>query len=150
MTVNTREKVRRVLDCYLESNQHRKTPERYAILDAVYSMRGHFTLEELDDLLAKKNFRVSKSTLYNTMHLFIELRLVVRHGLADGTKYEACYCNGNHVHLVCTLCGKVKETRSPVITQVIDNADWAQFTQDAFALYVYGVCDECRGKAQGQ
>ena len=87
MTDNTKEKVRSVLDNYLESNQHRKTPERYAILDAVYSMHGHFTLEELYDLLATKHFRVSKGTLYNTMHLFIELRLVVRHRLADGTKY---------------------------------------------------------------
>ena len=45
MTNNVKSKVRDVLDNYLEMNKHRKTPERYAILDAVYSLDGHFTLD---------------------------------------------------------------------------------------------------------
>ena len=44
--------VEHILDNYLEMNNHRKTPERYAILRAVYEMEGHFTLEELGDRLA--------------------------------------------------------------------------------------------------
>ena len=76
---------REILDQYLESNQHRKTPERYAILDAVFSMKGHFTLEALGAALEKKNFRVSRATLYNTIHLFLELRLAFRQeGQGDG------------------------------------------------------------------
>lgn len=47
MTNNVKSKVREVLDNYLEMNKHRKTPERYAVLDAVYSLKGHFTLEDL-------------------------------------------------------------------------------------------------------
>ena len=43
--------VERILDNYLEMNKHRKTPERYAILKAVYSMDSHFTLDELGDKL---------------------------------------------------------------------------------------------------
>ena len=93
MTNNVKSKVRDVLDNYLEMNKHRKTPERYAILDAVYSLDGHFTLEDLGAQLEKMHFPVSRATLYNTMHLFIELRLVVRHSLVDGTKYEASFNN---------------------------------------------------------
>ena len=37
--------VERILDNYLEMNNHRKTPERYAILKAIYSINGHFTLD---------------------------------------------------------------------------------------------------------
>ena len=51
MTDNVKAKVRVILDNYLESNHHRKTPERYAILDAVYSLKGHFTLDDLGALL---------------------------------------------------------------------------------------------------
>ena len=51
----------------------------------------------LDYQLLKKNFRVSRATLYNTLHLFLELRLVVKHSLADGTKYEASYSEDNHM-----------------------------------------------------
>ena len=36
--------VERILDNYLEMNHHRKTPERYTILRAIYGINGHFTL----------------------------------------------------------------------------------------------------------
>ena len=74
-----RKAVERILDNYLEMNNHRKTPERYAILRAVYSMDGHFTLEELGaELNETYKFPVSRATLYNTLNLFMELRLVIR------------------------------------------------------------------------
>ena len=136
MTEEIKTKVHEILDNYLESNQHRKTPERYAILDAVYSIGGHFTLEDLGVELEKKHFRVSRATLYNTMHLFIELRLVVRHSLAGGTKYEASYSNENHLHQVCTICGKA----------AILDTKLQRFRRDAFALYIYGVCSSCQAK----
>lgn len=56
MTNNVKSKVREVLDNYLEMNKHRKTPERYAVLDAVYSLKGHFTLEDLGAQLEKMHF----------------------------------------------------------------------------------------------
>ena len=65
--------VRNILTSYLELNNHRKTPERYAILDAVYSMVGHFTLEELGEKLnGELRFPVSRATLYNTLKLYVE------------------------------------------------------------------------------
>ena len=146
MTDNVKAKVRVILDNYLESNYHRKTPERYAILDAVYSLKGHFTLDDLGALLEKKHFRVSRATLYNTMHLFIELRLVVRHSLVDGTKYEASFNNENHVHQVCTVCGKVTEVQAPLVTDAIADTKLQRFRRDAFALYIYGVCSACQAK----
>ena len=146
MRENIKTKVRGILDNYLETNQHRKTPERYAILDAVYSLDGHFTLEDLAALLEKEHFRVSRATLYNTMHLFIELRLVVRHSLVDGTKYEASLNNENHVHQVCTVCGKVTEVQAPLVAKSINETRLQRFRRDAFALYIYGVCSTCQGK----
>lgn len=146
MRENVKTKVREILDNYLEMNQHRKTPERYAILDAVYSLGGHFTLEDLNVLLEKKHFRVSRATLYNTMHLFIELRLVVRHSLVDGTKYEASFNNENHVHQVCTVCGTVTEVQAPMVLQAIEDTQLQRFRRDAFALYIYGVCSTCQSK----
>lgn len=58
--------VLRILDNYLEMNNHRKTPERYTILKAIYNIEGHFTLEELSAKLEHDyKFRVSRATLYN-------------------------------------------------------------------------------------
>ena len=146
MTDNIKERVKGVLDNYLAVCNHRKTPERYAILDAVYSLQGHFSVEQLGALLEARNFRVSRATLYNTIRLFLELRLVIRHRLTDGTKYEACYCNGNHVHQICTVCGKVLEIEAPELIRVMDTMKLHRFRKDGYSLYIYGICSACQAK----
>jgi Fur family ferric uptake transcriptional regulator len=139
--------VTRILDNYLEVTHHRKTPERYTILRAIYSYKGHFTLDELKDYLAEKcSFPVSRATLYNTLNLFLEIRLVMRHRLQGSTKYEAYYGNNNHCHQICTLCGKVTEIVSPEIVSAIDSIHLKRFRKDGFNLYVYGVCSTCQAK----
>ena len=139
--------VERLLDNYLEMNNHRKTPERYTILKAIYSTNGHFTLEELNEKLSSElNFPVSRATLYNTLNLFLELRLVIRHRFQGTTKYEACYDNNSHCHQICTMCGKVTEVKSPEIIQAVDNMHLRRFRKDGFTLYVYGVCSTCQSK----
>lgn len=150
--MNTNEKkdnrllaVERILDGYLELNNHRKTPERYAILKAVYSTEGHFTLDELGEKLAVEyRFPVSRATLYNTLNLFMELRLVIRHRFQGTTKYEACYASGDHCHQICTVCGKVTEVKSPEITQTIDAMHLKRFRKDGYSLYIYGICSTCQ------
>ena len=139
--------VERILDNYLEMNNHRKTPERYTILKAIYSINRHFTLEELNERLTKElNFHVSRATLYNTLNLFLELRLVIRHRFQGTTKYEACYDNNSHCHQICTICGKVTEVKSPEIIMAVENMHLKRFRKDGFSLYVYGVCSTCQTK----
>ena len=139
--------VERLLDNYLEMNNHRKTPERYTILRAIYSMNGHFTLEELKARLAQEmDFPVSRATLYNTLNLFMSLRLVVRHRFQGTTKYEACYDNQSHCHQICTICGKVTEVKSPEIIAAVENMHLKRFRKDGFTLYIYGVCSSCQTK----
>ncbi len=139
--------VRQILNNYLEVNNRRKTPERYAILDAVYDINGHFTLEELSDKLAEENkFPVSRATLYNTLKLFMELRLVIRHRFQGQTKYEACYDNNSHSNQICTVCGKVTEIKSPQISETISTMHLKRFRKDGYSLYIYGICSTCQAK----
>lgn len=137
---------RDVLDRYLENNNKRKTPERHAILETAYQIEGHFSLEQLSRKLEQLNFRVSRATLYNTMRLFLKLRLIVRHKLLDGTKYEISYANKNHYHQICTMCGKVTEVYYPEIAKSIDEVKYKRFYKDGFSLYVYGLCSKCQTK----
>ena len=137
--------VEHILDSYLEMNNHRKTPERYAILRAVYSIDGHFSLDDLGQKLVDDyHFPVSRATLYNTLNLFMELRLVVRHRFQGGTKYEACYAERNHCHQICTVCGKVTEVNSPEISKAIDLMRLKRFRKDGYSLYIYGICSTCQ------
>ena len=78
---NVKIEVKNILTQYLEQNNMRKTVERFAVLDAAYSFGSFFTIEELDDLLMRKSFPVSRATLYNSLKLFQTLQLVVCHRL---------------------------------------------------------------------
>ena len=139
--------VLRILDTYLEMNNHRKTPERYTILKAIYNIDGHFTLEELSAKLDRDyKFRVSRATLYNTLNLFLELRLIIRHRFQGSTAYEACFDNTSHCHQICTICGRVTDVKSNLIEQAIDATHFKRFRKDGFTLYVYGICSVCQGK----
>ena len=141
------EAVERILNNYLEMNNHRKTPERYKILRAIYDISGHFTVEELNEKLESElNFPVSRATLYNTLNLFLELRLVIRHRFHGLTKYEACYDNNSHCHQICTMCGKVTEVKSHQVSEAINSMPTRRFHKDGFMLYVYGVCSSCQAK----
>ena len=143
---SVRQAVERILDNYLETNKHRKTPERYAILNAIYGIDGHFTLDELGTKLSEDyKFPVSRATLYNTLNLFLELRLVIRHRFQGTTKYEACYEGDSHCHQICTVCGRVTEVKAPEITEAINHLHLKRFRKDGYTLYIYGICSACQG-----
>ena len=46
-TQNVKDTVRQIFTEYLTANGHRKTPERYAILETIYSIDGHFDIDML-------------------------------------------------------------------------------------------------------
>ena len=79
MEDKVKETVRGTFEQYLQNKGFRKTQERFAILDAIYSIEGHFTMEELMDMMNASRFHVSRATLYNTMELLTDAHLVIRH-----------------------------------------------------------------------
>ena len=146
MKENVKQTVRQILTSYLESNNLRRTPERYAVLDAVYGMSTHFSLQELGERLENENFRVSRATLYNTMKLLLMLRLIVCHHIKGETRYEACYANDCLCHQICTVCGKVTMVKAPEVAAAVENTRLKRFHRDAFSLYIYGICSACQAK----
>lgn len=137
---------REVLTKHLEANNCRKTAERYAILDTAYDMKGNFTIDELFVSLAKQSFHVSRATVYNTMRLLIELRLVIRHCLNGIVKYEACYGAQSRCFQICTVCGKIVEADIPELSDTLQNLRMRRFRKECCSVYMYGVCSKCQNR----
>ena len=145
--MEVREKVKQLFTEYLTKRKHRKTPERYAILDMIYSLDGHFNIESLYTLMEETaKFRVSRATLYNTLILLLDAHLVVKHQFGSTSQYEKCFNQGTHHHMICTQCSKVTEFQNAQLQTDIESAKLSRFKQTHYSLYVYGLCSKCQWK----
>ena len=71
--------VKKLFTEYLQQRKLRKTPERFAILREIYSTNGHFDIDTLYNLMKEDKYLVSRATLYNTIELLLDCRLVIKH-----------------------------------------------------------------------
>src|SRR5271169_3054610 len=114
-----KKQVRKIFNDYLDRHEHRKTKERYAILDEIYTLNDHFDAERLYSYLKEKKYNVSRATVYNTLELLLEANLIMKHQFGKNLAlYEKSYAYKQHDHLICEDCEHVFEFCDPRIQQI--------------------------------
>ncbi len=141
--LQTIESVISVFTDFLKKNGYRKTFERFAILEHIGKTEGHFTAEQLFELM-QKDYRVSLASVYNNFELLLNAGLIVKHQFnSSSAQYERTFRIQQHHHLVCSNCGKVKEFKDKNLKIYISAKKFTNLYPTHFSLYVYGLCRRC-------
>ena len=148
MKHNTLTLVKDLFTKYLENNKYRKTPERFAILEAIYTHPEHFDVEKLYYIMKQQNYRVSRATIYNTMDLLVDANLLIKHKFDNHvTEFEPVVNFKQHDHLICLKCGQITEFSNHLIDEMKFKIECdTDFQIHSHVLYFHGICSQCNTK----
>jgi Fur family ferric uptake transcriptional regulator len=128
----------------LSQKGYRMTPQRMMILDAIKGASGHISAEDIYQEVCKRYPSINISTIYRTLELLKEMRLVTETDMGDGRVRFHSAGHEHHHHLVCSRCGKVIDMDESVMAPLTNLlAEKYGFRADLKHLAIFGHCKDC-------
>lgn len=138
----------------LHSASYKLTPQREATVRVLLEHEDdHLSAEDVYLLVKEKSPEIGLATVYRTLELLTELKVVDKINFGDGvSRYDLRQEGATHFHhhLVCLECGAVDEIMEDLLEEVeeIIERDW-QFKVKDHRLTFHGICKECQEKQKG-
>jgi len=135
----------------LHASGRRLTRQRRLVMEVLEESRGHLDAETIHDLVKARDPRISLATVYRTLAVLKEMRLVEEHRLGEEHGHYEAVREGPHYHFTCLSCGKVIEFDAPLVTQVEQELSEREGVRVIGAhLHLSGYCAQCQTEAGGQ
>jgi len=133
----------------LKSSNLKYTKQRELILQIIYDNDGHFTPENIYNLIKMSypEVKIGIATVYRTLTLLEEAEIVssISFG-SQGKKYEFGL-KEHHDHLVCLKCGGIEEFLDEIIEkQQEEIAKKFNFKMTNHIMKITGICSACQAK----
>ncbi len=131
------------LEKELKSRNIKLSYQRLKVLEFLVENPSHPTVDEIFTHLHKSISTLSKTTVYNTLHLMINLGLVRAITIEDNeARYEIEI--GNHGHFKCEPCGAIYDFS--IDMDAMASKDLSSFKINKKEVYFKGICPECLSK----
>jgi len=128
------------LSSKLEHNRIRPTIQRIKILEYLVKNPCHPTVENLYKELHPAIPTLSRTTVYNTLNLFLEAGLVKLLNIEDN---EARYdiITELHGHFKCNQCGYI--SNFSINIDMLESGELAGYQINGKSVYFKGICPKC-------
>ncbi len=123
----------------------RITPQRIAIVDYLLKTPDHPSAEQIHKTIRKKYPMVGLSTVYKTLDLLKEKRLVNEIEVEGEARFDAH--TDEHINLVCMNCGKIEDMDEKSLKEIqskIAKKSKYRIVKSSFELF--GYCNKCKSK----
>jgi len=133
----------------LKENTLKFTKQRELVLKFLYENDGHFTPEDIYNLLKQENpdINIGIATVYRTLTLLESSHIAssISFGI-QGKKYELGL-KKHHDHLICTKCGDIIEFYDETIEErQEDIAKKFNFQMTDHTMKIIGLCEKCHNR----
>jgi Fur family peroxide stress response transcriptional regulator len=129
----------------LRDEGFRITPQRVAILDYLLKTDDHPSAEYIHKIIQKKYPMVSLSTVYKTLDLLKEKKLVNEIEVDGEARFDAH--TDAHINLVCMNCGTIDDVDEESLDEIKSRAARKSkylILKGSFELF--GYCTNCKSK----
>ena len=129
----------------LREEGFRITPQRIAIVDYLLKTVDHPSADRIHKVIQRKYPMVSLSTVYKTLELLKEKRLVNEIEVDGETRFDAH--TDEHINLVCMHCGKIDDVDEDVLKNIqIRAAKKSKYLILKSSFELFGYCNNCKAK----
>jgi len=131
----------------LRNEGHRVTPQRIAIIDYLIHTEDHPSAENVHAIVKKRYPMVSLSTVYKTLDLLRQKKLVNEIEVEGEARFDAHV--DDHINLVCLSCGKIEDIDENLLKNIQSKvAKRSEYVIIKASFELHGYCNKCKSKYQ--
>ena len=129
----------------LKKEGFRITPQRMAILDCILKTSDHPTAERIHKIVRRKYPMVSLSTIYKTLDLLKDRKIVNKIEIGGETRFDAH--TDEHINLICMNCSHIEDVDDGSIKEIRQRISRrSQYYIVRGSIELFGYCNKCKSK----
>ena len=128
----------------LKANGYKLTPARLAVIEVLETEPEHLSHNQILEEGQKIYSKLSRATVYRTMELLVNLKIIRPLYLNDPTQRFVSAFGGHH-HLICTNCDTTFEFDHCTVEELAQElSEKFNFQIRNHLLEFQGLCETCR------
>lgn len=134
----------------LKQNHIKRTQGRICVFEVLAENKKAINVESIMAKCIEKGMNIDLSTVYRTLELFCNVKIVEKFDFGDG-KYSYALKKSGHKHILeCCLCHKEIEIDCPMqqLEESIKKQTGFTLIESELDQVMSGICKECKEKSK--